>query len=109
MIEPGNIVLVKFPGSVTTKIRLALVISSREYHQTRPDVILGILTSQINQAVSPSDYCLKEWQTAGLDKPTAFRSYLITVQQPDIKKIGQLTTKDWEGIQSCLRHAIHID
>lgn len=108
MIEPGNIVLVKFPGAVTTKIRPALVISSKEYHQTRPDVILGILTSQINQAVSPSDYCLKEWQTAGLDKPTAFRSYLITVQQSDSKKIGLLTHIDWKGIQSCLRRAIYI-
>lgn len=71
-IQPGDVVTVEFPGATGTKRRPAVVLSTATYHTTRPDVILGLLTSQTSGAVHPSDYLLLDWQQAGLRKPSLF-------------------------------------
>lgn len=108
VIEPGKLVLVDFAGATGVKRRPALVISTTRYHQTRPDVIIGILTSQTASAGAPSDYILQEWPQAGLHKPTAFRTFLNTVPITAVAEIGHVTELDWRGIQACLRLAIAI-
>jgi len=42
-------------------------------------VIVGIVTSQIQQAVTPTDYLLKDWAEEGLRRPSAFRAFLATL------------------------------
>ena len=108
MIEPGKIVLADFAGATGVKRRPALVISTIRYHQTRPDVIIGVLTTQSASAKAPSDYLLQEWSQAGLHKPTAFRTFLNTAPITAVAEIGQVTELDWRGIQACLRLAIAI-
>lgn len=46
-MKPGDVVWIVFPGVVQTKSRPAVILSSATYHTTRPDVIVGLVTSQI--------------------------------------------------------------
>lgn len=108
MIEPGKIVLANFAGATGVKRRPALVISTTRYHQTRPDVIIGVLTTQIASAKAPSDYILQDWSQAGLHKPTAFRTFLNTAPITAVEEIGHVTERGWREIQACLRLAIAI-
>lgn len=106
MIEPGTVVVADFPGATGLKRRPCVVISSDSYHRTRPDVILGLVTSQLAGAVEPSDYVLTEWKSAGLRKPSAFRSFLFTLPRASVNSIGRLSDRDWQGVQSAVANAI---
>lgn len=106
MIEPGDVVTADFPGVTGIKRRPCIVVSSQTYHQTRPDVTLGLLTSQVAGAVEPSDYVLQDWTAAGLHKPSAFRTFLFTLPAASITAIGHLTDRDWNGLQAAVNNAI---
>lgn len=58
-MDPGEVVWIDFPGIVQTKRRPAVILSSASCHSTRPDVILGLITSQTAKATAPSDYILQ--------------------------------------------------
>jgi mRNA interferase MazF len=107
-ISPSIVVTVDFPGATGIKRRPALVISTNLYHHTRPDVIIGVLTSQISGANPPTDYVLQDWAQAGLRLPTAFRVYSSTVPNNAVTAIGHLSPKDWEEIQRCLKQALAV-
>lgn len=79
MLKPGDVVIVNFPGAIGVKRRPAVVLSTDVYHVHRPDVIVGLLTTNIESATAPTDYTLKDWEAAGLHYPSAFRSYLLTL------------------------------
>ncbi len=66
MLEAGDVVVVDFPGVTGVKRRPAVVLSSHVYHESRPDVIVGLITSQTTAATGPTDYPLREWRAAGL-------------------------------------------
>ena len=94
MPKSGDVVTVEFPGAQVTKRRPAVVLSTETYHQTRPDVILGLVTSNVSAATAPSDCVLQDWQAAGLHQPSAFRSFLFTMPATSVKAIGHLTERD---------------
>jgi len=108
MSEPGDVVTVEFPGIAETKRRPAVVVSTHLYQRTRPDVILGLLTTQITNATLPSDYALQDWEQAGLHKPSTFRTFLETVPATAMRVIGHLSERDWQGIQQCLQAALAV-
>lgn len=43
MSEPGDVVVINFPGAQVSKKRPAVIVSSSDYHAQRPDAILGFL------------------------------------------------------------------
>ena len=53
MADPGDVVTVDFLGATGPKRRPAVVVSSALYHQHRPDLVLGVLTSQVARATTP--------------------------------------------------------
>jgi mRNA interferase MazF len=61
----GNIVTVDFPGVTGIKRRPPLVLSSTTYHAARPDIIVGLITTQTT-GLGVTDYVLQDWQAAGL-------------------------------------------
>lgn len=79
LFNPGDIVAVNFPGVTGVKRRPAVILSSPVYHAARPDVIVGLITSQTAAAADPTDYLLQDWAQAGLRVPSAFRSFLATL------------------------------
>ncbi|MDW8326334.1 MAG: type II toxin-antitoxin system PemK/MazF family toxin [Anaerolineales bacterium] len=107
MLKPGDVVTVDFPGVTGVKRRPAVVVSTAEYHAYRPDVIVGVITSQVESATTPVDYLLQDWAEAGLRRPSAFRSFLATLPAIAVSApIGQCSNRDWQAIQVCLAKAI---
>jgi len=106
MVRPGDVVVVDFTGATLTKGRPMVVISSAGYHQHRPDVIVGLLTTNIAAATATSDFVLQDWKLAGLAKPSAFRTYLGMEGQSDLRIIGHLSARDWQGVAAAVRNAI---
>lgn len=107
-MEAGTIVTAEFQGVVSTKRRPAVVVSSEIYHRERPDVILAVVTSQIDKANSSTDYILQDWQSANLNKPSAVRIFLFTLPQNKITKIGELSENDWTEVQKRLQISLEI-
>jgi mRNA interferase MazF len=108
-IECGNIVIVNFPGAVETKRRPAIVVSSNTYHNERPDVVFGIITSQISSAIASTDYILQYWVSAGLKRESAFRSFFVTLPATNIVSIiGKASDHDWKEIQERLLIALAV-
>lgn len=105
-LSPGDVVTTLFPGADATKRRPGIVVSTTLYHSSRPDVIVGAVTTNLAQATAPSDYVILDWAAAGLRKPSAFRVYLITFDHNDVRLIGHLSERDWNGVQGCLANAV---
>jgi mRNA interferase MazF len=109
LFKPGDVVAINFPGVTGVKRRPAVVLSSEEYHSARPDITVGLITSQTSAALPSTDYALRDWGIAGLHAPSAFRSFLVTLpptSQPVL--VGRLTERDWKEVVKCLRRALAV-
>ena len=105
--DSGEIVIVDFPGVTGTKRRPAVVLSSPIYHTERPDVILGIITSQTASANTVTDYLLHDWKAAGLRTPSAFRAFVVTVPRSAITAyVGRLSDTDWHAVRERVKTAL---
>ena len=52
MLKPGDVVTTNFPGTAVTKRRPGIVVSTMLYQGTRPDVIVGVVTTNLAQATA---------------------------------------------------------
>jgi mRNA interferase MazF len=104
--NPGDIVTVDFPGVEGVKRRPAVVLSSNDYHAIRPDVIIGLITSQTKR-LGTTDYVLQDWQAAGLRVQSVFRSFIVTLpRSANLVVIGHVSARDWQGIKACVKVAL---
>lgn len=97
----GDVVLVSFPFTnlQATKKRPAVIISSQTYQQSRPDVILMAITSQIRQPLATGEAVLQDWQAAGLVKPSVRKPLIATIEQNRVvKTMGQLSVADRQSL-----------
>jgi mRNA interferase MazF len=106
MPDSGDVVTLEFRGARGITRRPAVVVSSDTYHQHRPDIIVGVITSNLQAATTPTDFIIQDWQAAGLRQPSAFRSYLNTVLPSDVRVNGRLSERDWAGVRQCLSHVL---
>ena len=107
-LEPGDVVVVDFPGVKGIKRRPAVVVSTSDYHQSKRDIIIGAITSQIPDNPGNHDWILTDWESAGLHQPSAYKSFLVTLPSSSAIKIGRLSSMDWQSIQSCLSKSIEL-
>ena len=104
--NPRDIITVDFPGVTGIKRRPAVVLSSAIYHANRPDVIVGLITTQTTM-LGMTDYVLQDWQAAGLRVASVFRSFIVTLPpSANLVCIGQLSERDWQGVRACVKLAI---
>jgi len=111
LYQRGDVLLVPFPFSdlSATKVRPAVVISSRYYHSTQPDILLAAITSKISVVPDPLDYPLSDWRSAGLRYPSAFKPVIFTLDPGRvILHVGKLITVDMTEIDSRLRLALNL-
>lgn len=108
MLQPGDVVVADFRGATGMKRRPALVVSTDLYHSHHPDLVLGVLTTQVGAATTPTDYVLQDWAQAGLDAPSAFRAYVGTYLASAVRRIGHLSERDWQEVQARLRLALAV-
>ncbi len=106
MIKAGDVVLVDFIGATGVKRRPAVVVSSDEYHAARPDVLLAVITSHVAAATTPLDHPLRDWSSAGLHVPSAFRPYSGMALPSAVRKIGTLSKSDWQEVADRCQRSI---
>lgn len=103
----GDVVVLDFPGVTGTKRRPAVIVSSAVYHKERPDIIVGLITSQTTVAVAATDYVLQDWAAANLRRASAFRAFLVTMPRVAITAhIGQLSPADWKAVRERVQIAL---
>ena len=106
MFDPGDVVVLDFPGVMGIKRRPAVVVSSALYHAARPDVVVGLITSR-TMALGSMDYVLQDWSQAGLRVPSVFRCFFATLPATaQHRVIGHLSDRDWQGVCECVRSAL---
>lgn len=99
----GDVVTVDFPGVQGIKRRPAVVLSSSTYHATRPDTIVGMITTQ-TKGLGVTDYVLQDWSAAGLRVPSIFRSFIVTLPPAaNLIAIGHLSERDWKAVCECVK------
>ena len=102
--KKGDIVLVPFPFTnlKTIKKRPGLIISPDEYN-TKADVVIAFITSNLKVEPRIGDYLIKEWEQANLPKPSLLRMKFATIDKSIIvKKLGRLTPIDIDGFNEKL-------
>ena len=80
-LKSADVIIADFPGVTGIKRRPAVVISTADYHTTVGDVILGAVTTNLIIATTPTDHLIVDWTEAGLRRPSAFRSFLVTLHK----------------------------
>lgn len=101
----GDITLIPFPftDQSASKKRPAVVISNQAYHQTRPDLIVMAVTSQIKPAQTIGEVTVQDWRGAGLLKPSVIKPVIATIEPSLIlKKLGQLKIQDQEALKKAI-------
>ena len=88
MIKAGDVVTAYLPGVSETKRRPAVVVSTVAYHAARPDVLLALITSQVQDASTEFDAVIYDWGEAGLKLSSAMRSFLFSKCANDRTSIG---------------------
>jgi len=101
----GDIVLVSFPftDQSATKQRPAVVISSPAYNESRPDLVIMAVTSQMRSSTTFGEVQVGNWQAAGLLKPSAIKPVIATVEQRlVIKQLGRLKEDDQQKLRAAI-------
>lgn len=101
----GDIILVPFPftNQTASKQRPSVVISSRDYNQERPDLIVMAITSQIKTQMTLGEMAIVEWENAGLLKPSVIKPVIATIEQTLVRKrLGQLGETGQVSLHSAL-------
>jgi mRNA interferase MazF len=81
-----------------------VVVSSEAYNRDRPDIILMAVTSQVRHLGKTGEAEVKDWQEAGLLKPSLIKPILATVEKSLVlKKLGQLSEGDRQSLRETLR------
>lgn len=107
MFSAGDVVVLDFPGVTGVKRRPAVVLSSDVYHGARPDIVVGLITSQTSAALGHTDYALRDWAAAGLRVPSAFRSFFATLPpSANPVVVGTLSGRDWKAVRQRVKAAL---
>ena len=79
-------------------------ISSGEYNERQPDVILMPVTSQLRAGARPLDVIIESWKFAGLLKPSAVKPVIATLEQAlVIGRLGAIEPTDRKSLTLLLK------
>jgi mRNA interferase MazF len=104
--ERGDVVLVPFPftDQTTTKKRPAVVISSNNYNNASPDIVIMAITSRTEKTFGIGECMIKNWNEAGLLKPSSIKPAISTIEQKLVlKKLGKLSSEDLVAMDKALK------
>ncbi len=105
-----NVDLPRFDATGGWKERPAFIVSTADFHRTRPDdLLVALITHRIWKYRGPTDYLIQDWQAAGLAQPSVVRSSLYLVLRSRVKGIrGTFTAFDLQGAEASLRRALGL-
>jgi len=100
---------VRFTNQTASKNRPVVVVSTDDYNQTTPDLLVMSITGQLTGLSHPGDYILQDWQSAGLRVPSKVQTKIVTIEASIITgNRGRLTDADMAGVQAGLREALDL-
>jgi mRNA interferase MazF len=102
----GDILLVPFPFSDQTAVkqRPALVVSADVFQQQSADLLIMAITSQIAGPLRPGEFLVRDWQQAGLLKPSAAKAAIATIEAKLVRRsLGCLSIYDLQQLNTSLR------
>ena len=105
----GDILLVPFPftDQSSTKKRPAVVISSKQYNQQKPDLIIMAITSQIGSSAKFGELQVVDFSTAGLIKLSVIKPIISTIEVSlIIRRLGQLIDSDCQNLSNMIKTII---
>ena len=106
----GDIVLVKFvfADEKGAKQRPGLILSTDPYHQSRREVILGAITSNVGRLLV-GDYTITAWREAGLLFPSIVTGIVRTIKQDMIaSRMGALPAAELRAVEDTLREILAL-
>ena len=103
----NDVVLVRYPFTDRSdaKVRPAVIVSAPH---SSLDLILVPLTSRVHFLLD-GEFMLSDWQSAGLNVPTALKRGMSTIHASIVlKKIGVLTQADAIALDTSLRRWLNL-
>lgn len=101
----GDIVLVPFPftDQSAAKKRPAVVVSSSAYHDTRPDLIIMAVTSQMRPTSIIGEVHIRDWKGAGLIKPSVVKPVITTIEASLVlRRLGRLEPQEQQSLRTAI-------
>jgi hypothetical protein len=77
--------------------------------KSKPDVIVGLITTQLPKELAPTDCELRDWRDAGLHQPSFFRLFPVTLLQREVCLSGQLSGSNCTSVRACLKAGFGSD
>ena len=105
----GDIILVPFPftDQSALKKRPAVIVSSSKCNEKKPDIIIMAVTSQMHSAKHFGDVFSKDWEQAGLLKPSIIKPIFTTIEKGLVlKNLGRISQNDRISLQEALQTII---
>lgn len=102
-IYPRGTVLfteVQFSGSVGSKRRPVIVLSTEDFQRAGSKLIVVGVTGTTAPPLRPGDMLLSDWMQAGLMKPSAVRGAVALIDRNEIARwLGQLSDNDFAAVE----------
>ncbi len=108
--DRGDVALVRFvfADEQGAKRRPVLILSGREYHAGRQEMIVAAMTSNVMRLL-PGDVEIRDWQSAGLPTPSVAPGSVRTIKQSMIERgIGRVQPADLRTYQAALRQTLGL-
>jgi mRNA interferase MazF len=78
------------------------------YHRSQPDIVIVAVTSQTTPQ-GPTDTLLKDWQSAGLLKPSLVKAAFATIEPSLVRfRIGKISPTDQKQLDRRIRIALNL-
>lgn len=101
----GDVILVKFVFSEggEAKFRPALVLTTKSYHNSRRELIMAAITSNVERQL-PGDTKLNGWKSAGLLHASLVTAIIRTIKQDMVaRRLGRLSRRDLQAVERNLK------
>lgn len=109
-VSRGDVVLVKFvfADEKGVKHRPGLIVSADHYHQTRREMILMAITSNVGRLLA-GDHKIKGWHESGLLHPSVVTGIVRTIKHEMIaSRIGTLPADELLLVEDRLREILAL-
>jgi mRNA interferase MazF len=106
----GDVVLVRFVFSDESgaKRRPAVIISTNDYHQSRQEMIIAAITSNVDRLLA-GDYRIANWEAAGLLFPSIATAIIRTIKHSMVeRRLGVMLPTDMQAIEKKLREVLGL-
>jgi mRNA interferase MazF len=107
----GDVALVPigFTDQSNVKRRPAVIVSSDEYNARSPDVMIASVTSNLLAIRHPGDHLLRDWEAAGLLRPSLVQTKIADFESAIIDgRLGSLSGDDLAALDRGLREALDL-